>query len=292
MFGGSMVALVTPMKSDGALDFEALERLIEFHVDAGTRALVVAGTTGESPTLETDEHADLIGEAVRLSAGRVPVIAGTGSNSTAQTLHLTRKVEAMGVDGFLLVVPYYNKPSQEGLYRHFSTVARAVEKPVVLYNVPGRTSCDLLPETVARLAELDTVVGLKEATGDMQRLQALRELCGDEIELYSGDDATAMDFILGGGIGDVSVTANVAPEQMQALCDAARSGDREKAAEINNRLMPLHRELFVECNPVPVKWALAEMGLIQPGIRLPLVPLAEEHHERVRAALRHAGILD
>lgn len=292
MFGGSMVALVSPMKADGALDFEALERLVEFHVAQGTRALVVAGTTGESPTLATDEHAKLIGEAVRLAAGRIPVIAGTGSNSTAQTLDLTRKVEAMGVDGFLLVVPYYNKPSQEGLYQHFRTVAESVDKPVVLYNVPGRTSCDLKPETVARLAPLDTVVGLKEATGDMERLKQLKALCGDAIELYTGDDGTAMEFMLGGGIGDVSVTANVAPRDMQALCEAACAGDRERAKQINDRLMPLHEALFVESNPVPVKWALSEMGLIEPGIRLPLVPLAESYRQRVRDALVHAGLLD
>lgn len=292
MFGGSMVALVSPMKADGALDFEALERLVEYHVAQGTRALVVAGTTGESPTLATDEHAKLIGEAVRLAAGRIPVIAGTGSNSTAQTLDLTRKVEAMGVDGFLLVVPYYNKPSQEGLYQHFRTVAESVGKPVVLYNVPGRTSCDLKPETVARLAPLDTVVGLKEATGDMERLKQLRALCGDAIELYTGDDGTAMEFMLGGGIGDVSVTANVAPRDMQALCEAACAGDRERAKQINDRLMPLHEALFVESNPVPVKWALSEMGLIEPGIRLPLVPLAESYRQRVRDALVHAGLLD
>lgn len=292
MFGGSMVALVSPMKADGALDFEALKRLVEFHVAQGTRALVVAGTTGESPTLATDEHAKLIGEAVRLAAGRIPVIAGTGSNSTAQTLDLTRKVEAMGVDGFLLVVPYYNKPSQEGLYQHFRTVAESVDKPVVLYNVPGRTSCDLKPETVARLAPLDTVVGLKEATGDMERLKQLKALCGDAIELYTGDDGTAMEFMLGGGIGDVSVTANVAPRDMQALCEAACAGDRERAKQINDRLMPLHEALFVESNPVPVKWALSEMGLIEPGIRLPLVPLAESYRQRVRDALVHAGLLD
>ncbi|MDQ2068425.1 4-hydroxy-tetrahydrodipicolinate synthase [Natronospira bacteriovora] len=292
MFGGSMVALVTPMKVSGEVDFGALERLIAFHVEQGTQALIVAGTTGESPTLKTDEHAELIGEAVRLAGGKIPVIAGTGSNSTDQTLHLTRKVEKMGVDGFLLVVPYYNKPSQEGLYQHFRTVAEQVDKPVILYNVPGRTSCDLLPETVARLAELETVVGIKEATGDMQRLEDLKARCGDRLELYTGDDATAMEFMLRGGIGDVSVTANVAPAAMQALCEAARAGDREKAAAINAKLMPLHEDLFIESNPVPVKWALAEMGLIEPGIRLPLVPLSAQYHDRVRQALRTAGVLD
>lgn len=292
MFGGSMVALVTPMKADGAVDIEALERLVEFHVEQGTRALIVAGTTGESPTLGTDEHARLIGEAVRFAAGRIPVIAGTGSNATTQTLDLTRKVEGMGVDGFLLVVPYYNKPSQEGLYRHFSAVAESVDKPIVLYNVPGRTSCDLKPETVARLAEHGNVVGLKEATGDMERLAELRSLCGDAIKLYSGDDGTAMEFMLGGGHGDVSVTANVAPAAMQAMCEAACAGNREEATRINDQLDSLHQALFLECNPVPVKWALAEMGLIEPGIRLPLVPLAETFHQRVRDAMVEAGVLD
>ncbi|MCP1726485.1 4-hydroxy-tetrahydrodipicolinate synthase [Natronospira proteinivora] len=291
MFGGSMVALVTPMRADGEVDYDALERLIEFHVDGGTEALVIAGTTGESPTLRTEEHARLIGEAVRLSNRRIPIIAGTGSNSTQQTLELTCKVERMGVDGFLMVVPYYNKPSQEGLYRHFHTVASAVEKPVILYNVPGRTSCDLRPETVARLATLDNVVGIKEATGCMNRLADLCRECGDSLELYTGDDATALDFMLGGGIGDISVTANVAPRQMRQLCDAARAGREDEARAINERLMPLHRELFVEANPVPVKWALQQMGLIDSGIRLPLVPLDEAHHERVRYAMTHAGII-
>jgi len=291
MFGGSMVALVTPMRADGEVDYDALERLVEFHVAEGTQALVVAGTTGESPTLRTEEHARLIGEAVRISNRRIPIIAGTGSNSTQQTLELTCKVERMGVDGFLLVVPYYNKPSQEGLYQHFRRVASAVERPVILYNVPGRTSCDLLPETVARLAELDNVVGIKEATGCMDRLADLCKQCPGDFELYTGDDATALDFMLGGGLGDVSVTANVAPKLMRQLCDAARAGKRDEAATINERLMPLHRELFVESNPVPVKWALQQMGLIEGGIRLPLVPLAEAHHERVRSAMAHAGIL-
>ena len=291
MFGGSMVALVTPMRADGEVDYDALERLVEFHISEGTEALVIAGTTGESPTLRTEEHARLIGEAVRIARKRIPIIAGTGSNSTQQTLELTCKVERMGVDGFLMVVPYYNKPSQEGLYQHFRTVASAVEQPVILYNVPGRTSCDLLPETVGRLAAIDNVVGIKEATGCMERLKDLRGHCPESFELYTGDDATAMDFMLGGGIGDVSVTANVAPRLMRELCDAARAGKQAEAEAINEKLMPLHTELFVESNPVPVKWALNQMGLIESGIRLPLVPLADAHHQRVRDAMKHAGVV-
>ncbi len=291
MFGGSMVALVTPMKGNGELDFAALSRLIDFHVEQGTDALVVAGTTGESPTLTSEEHAALIDESVRLARGRIPVIAGTGSNSTRQTLDLSREVEKAGVDGFLLVVPYYNKPTQEGLYQHFRAVANSVSRPVVLYNVPGRTSCDLKPETVARLAELDNVVGLKEATGDMERVDDLRRLCGDSIELYSGDDGTAMELMLRGGVGDISVTANVAPAAMHDLCAAASAGDRERAEAIDGKLRPLHENLFVEANPIPVKWALAEMGLIEPGIRLPLVPLSKEYRDRVRSSLSEAGVL-
>jgi 4-hydroxy-tetrahydrodipicolinate synthase len=291
MFGGSMVALVTPMKADGALDYKALGRLIDFHVEQGTDALVVAGTTGESATLKTGEHAELLAEAARLARGRIPVIAGTGSNSTGQTLDLSIKVQELGVDAFLLVVPYYNKPSQEGLYQHFRTVAEAVRLPVILYNVPGRTACDLLPETVARLCEIPNVVGLKEATGSLERLAELRRLCGDRLELYSGDDATAMEFMLGGGIGDVSVTANVAPAAMHDMCAAARAGDRERAAAVNAPLEALHRDLFLESNPVPVKWALHELGLIGPGIRLPLVPLAEKFRPALRDALKNAGLL-
>lgn len=291
MFGGSMVALVTPMKTSGDVDYAALSNLIDFHVEQGTDALVVAGTTGESPTLTGEEHAAVIRESVRLARGRIPVIAGTGSNSTRQTLELSREVDQFGVDGFLLVVPYYNKPNQEGLYRHFRAVAAEVSKPVVLYNVPGRTSCDLQPETVARLAELDNVVAIKEATGDLERFEEVHRRCGEAIEIYSGDDGTAMELMLRGGVGDISVTANVAPAAMHDLCAAASSGDRERAEEINAKLEPLHRDLAIECNPIPVKWALAEMGLIEPGIRLPLVPLDARYQDRVRESLRGAGVL-
>lgn len=291
MFGGSMVALVTPMKTSGEVDFAALSGLIDFHVEQGTDALVVAGTTGESPTLTSEEHAAVIRESVRIARGRIPVIAGTGSNSTRQTLDLSREVDGFGVDGFLLVVPYYNKPNQEGLYQHFRTIAEAVSKPVVLYNVPGRTSCDLKPETVARLSSLENIVAVKEATGDVERVGELREGCGESFEIYSGDDGTAKELMLRGGVGDISVTANVAPAAMHDLCAAASAGDRDRAEEIDARLRPLHRDLAIECNPIPVKWALAEMGLIEPGIRLPLVPLDPQYHEQVRESLRTAGVL-
>ncbi|MGD8828749.1 MAG: 4-hydroxy-tetrahydrodipicolinate synthase [Gammaproteobacteria bacterium] len=291
MFQGSMVALVTPMTEQGALDFEALERLIEFHISEGTDAIVAAGTTGESPTLETTEHVEFLETVIQMVGGRIPVIAGTGSNSTAQTLSLSRRAADLGADALLLVVPYYNKPSQEGLYQHFRTIAESVSVPSILYNVPGRTSCDLKPETVARLSKVSNVVGIKEATGDIERLKQLQELCEDRIELYSGDDATAMEFILQGGLGDISVTANVAPKLMHDMCEAARKGDRKTAESINKRLEKLHKLLFVESNPVPVKWALKEMGLIDGGIRLPLVSLNEEFHDQLRDALREAGLL-
>jgi 4-hydroxy-tetrahydrodipicolinate synthase len=289
MFHGSMVALVTPMTAGSDVDMEALERLIEFHVENGTDALVPAGTTGESATLMTPEHINYLRAVVKLVRGRLPVIAGTGSNSTAQTLHLTREVAKIGVDACLLVVPYYNKPPQEGLYQHFHTIANAVDIPLVLYNVPSRTACDLLPETVERLARVANIVGIKEATGDIGRVRELRTRCGEEFELYSGDDATAMEFVLAGGDGVVSVTANVAPRLMHEMIAAARAGERERAEELDAKLRPLHRALFTETNPIPAKWALAEMGLIGSGIRLPLVPLSGSHQPAVRAALTAAG---
>ncbi|HET6654691.1 MAG TPA: 4-hydroxy-tetrahydrodipicolinate synthase [Gammaproteobacteria bacterium] len=291
MFQGSMVALVTPMTAGGEIDEAALERLIEFHIDSGTDALLPAGTTGESPTLRTPEHADYLRTVVRLVRGRVPVIAGTGSNSTAQTLELSHEAAKAGVDGCLLVVPYYNKPPQEGLYQHFRAIAEAVAVPMVLYNVPSRTACDLLPETVERLARVSNIVGIKEATGDLSRVQDLRARCGDGFGLYSGDDATAREFVLAGGDGTVSVTANVAPGLMHEMMAAARAGDRAQAEALDAKLQPLHKALFVQTNPIPVKWALAEMGLIGGGIRLPLVPLAGSHQPAVRAALQEAGCL-
>jgi len=292
MFHGSMVALVTPMREDGAVDEEALERLVEFHVEQGTDAIVSVGTTGESATLDEPEHCRVIRRTVEFARGRIPVIGGTGSNSTAEAIRLTRCAMEAGVDACLLVTPYYNKPTQEGMYLHFRTIAEAVPVPQILYNVPGRTAVDLLPETVGRLAEISNIVGLKEATGDLDRLEALRERCGEQIDLYSGDDATACEFMLRGGKGVISVTANVAPQAMHALCAAALRGDREAAEAIDARLAALHRDLFVESNPIPVKWAVQEMGLIGPGIRLPLTPLSEAFRPRVREAMREAGVLD
>ena len=290
MLQGSLVALVTPMDADGAVDDRALAGLIEFHVEAGTDGLVIAGTTGESATLRRDEHIALIARAVELAEGRIPVIAGTGSNSTAQTLDLSLAVRPLGVAGFLLVTPYYNKPTQEGLYRHYQAIADALEQPIMLYNVPGRTAVDLQPETVARLASHPWITGLKEAAGEVARVARLRELCGREFGLYSGDDATTREFILAGGNGVVSVTANVAPGLMRRMCAAALDGDAVRAAELDAPLTQLHQALFVEANPIPVKWALQRMGLIGPGIRLPLTQLSETAQPVVEQALRSAGV--
>ncbi len=290
MFAGSMTALVTPMDRDGALDYAALAALVEFHIEAGTDALVIAGTTGESPTLERDEHIALLEKSCEIANGRIPIVAGTGSNSTAQTLKLSRAVDRLPLAGFMVVTPYYNKPTQEGMFRHFSAVADAVSHPLILYNVPGRTGVDLKPETVARLSAHPNIAGVKEATGELDRVRQLRDSCRGDFCLLSGDDATAAEFMLRGGHGVISVTANVAPRQMKALCDAARAGDRARAEELDAPLRALHRDLFVESNPIPVKWALEQMGLIGPGIRLPLTPLSERCHDVVRAALAAAGI--
>lgn len=291
MFHGSMVALVTPMTDDGALDVPALKRLIDFHIDNGTDAIVAVGTTGESPTLDMDEHCEVIRLAVEHAHGRIPVIAGTGANSTKEAIALTRCAEKAGADACLLVTPYYNKPTQEGLYLHHKAIADAVPVPQILYNVPGRTACDMLPETVERLAAIPNIVGIKDATGKLDRGRELIQRCGERLDIYSGDDATAMDLILLGAKGDISVTANVAPRLMREMCAAARAGDAAKARAINDRLMPLHQTLFVEANPIPVKWALQEMGLIRGGIRLPLTPLSARHHAAVRQALVTAGVL-
>lgn len=291
MFQGSMVAMVTPMQADGELDAAALEALIEWHIAEGTDAIVAAGTTGESPTLETREHAAFLEDVVRLVGGRIPVIAGTGSNSTAQTLSLTRHAASLGVDACLLVVPYYNKPTQEGLYRHFRAIAETVAIPQILYNVPSRTVADLLPETAGRLAKLSNIIGIKEATGDIGRVARLRELCGPDFELYSGDDSTACEFMLAGGQGMITVTGNVVPRLLHDLCAAAMAGDRATASALDARLAPLHKAMGVETNPIPVKWALHRMGRIQPGIRLPLVPLSESAQPTVEAALKQAGVI-
>ena len=292
MFHGSMVALVTPMREDGALDLDALERLVEFHVEQGTDAIVSVGTTGESATLDEAEHCEVIRRTVEFARGRIPVIGGTGSNSTAEAIRLTRCAMEAGADACLLVTPYYNKPTQEGMYLHFKAVAEAVPVPQILYNVPGRTAVDLLPETVARLAEISNIVGLKEATGSLDRLEELKALCGDRIDFYSGDDATACEFMLRGGKGVISVTANVAPRLMHEMSQAAVAGDRETAESLDAKLAALHRDLFVESNPIPVKWAVETMGLIGPGIRLPLTPLSEGFRPKVREAMRLAGVID
>ncbi len=289
MFGGSIVALVTPMHEDGSLDLGALGRLVEFHVDAGTDAIVISGTTGESPCLTTRELEVLLRAALEAAAGRITIIGGSGSNSTARAVELTGVVREAGAAAALVVTPYYNKPTQQGLFLHYQAVAR-VGLPVILYNVPGRTACDLLPETVARLAEVPGVVAVKEAVPDVGRVARFRSLMGDKLALLSGDDATAMDFLLAGGDGFISVTANVAPRLMHGMCEAARHGEPRKAAALNDRLEGLHKALFVEPNPIPVKWAVMQMGLIQSGIRLPLTPLEDRHYDQVRAAMARAGV--
>ena len=290
MLKGSLVALVTPFDQDNRVDFAALKRLIDFHVAQGSNGLVIAGTTGESATLRRDEHIELVERSVELVAGRLPVIAGTGSNSTAQTIDLSVAVGDSGIDACLVVVPYYNKPVQEGLYRHFKAIADAVEKPLVLYNVPGRTVADMLPETVARLAEHENIIGIKEATGDMGRLRAIQELVGDDFRLVSGDDFTVLPFIEQGGHGVITVSGNVVPAKMSELCRLASSGEHDQAQAIDEELQPLNAALFVESNPIPVKWALAQMGLIPGGIRLPLTEFAAEYHEQMYAALDRAGV--
>lgn len=291
MLSGSLVALVTPMGEGDAIDFDCLRRLIDWHAEAGTAALVIAGTTGESATLGKPEHAELIARSVDLAAGRLPIIAGTGSNSTRQTIELSQEVGRSDIAGYLMVTPYYNKPTQQGLYEHFRTIADAVDQPIMLYNVPGRTAVDMLPETVAQLSEHPRIFGIKEATGDVSRVGRIAELSAPGFRLFSGDDATAREFMLAGGHGVVSVTANVAPEAMAKMCGAAVGGDAAEAAAIDAALADLHRDLFVESNPIPVKWALERMGLIPGGIRLPLTRLSAERESVVEAALRKAGLL-
>lgn len=291
MFTGSSVAIVTPMTATGEVDFATLERLVDWHVAEGTDCLVIAGTTGESATLTRAEHIEVIRVAAQRAAGRIPVVAGTGSNSTAQTIDLSAAVSACPIDAFLIVTPYYNKPTQAGLCQHFRAVADAVDRPVILYNVPGRTGVDMAPATVAQLASHPGIIGIKEATGDLSRLVPLREGCGDDFLLLSGDDATAREFILRGGQGVISVTANVAPRLMAAMCEAALEGNVALATELDARLAKLHRDLFVESNPIPVKWALERLGRIPPGIRLPLTRLSEAAQPVVEAALAHAGLL-
>ena len=290
MFRGSMVALVTPMREDGSVDETALQRLVDFHVDNGTDAIVAVGTTGEAATLDYDEHCYLMRRTVEMARKRISVIGGTGANSTWEAIKLTRCAMDAGCDAALLITPYYNKPTQEGLYQHFKAVAEAVPIPQILYNVPGRTACDMLPETVERLADIPNIVAVKEAHGTIQRPREILERCGDRIDVYSGDDGNAREIILAGGKGCISVSANVAPRLMHDMCIAALEGDVEMADTLDARLAALHKALFVETSPIPVKWAVSEMGLMGPTLRLPMTPLSEQHHETVRQAMKLAEV--
>lgn len=291
MISGSIVALVTPMNLQGELDWDSLSKLVDFHLQQGTNAIVAVGTTGESATLPAPEHIEVIRRVVAQVEGRIPVIAGTGGNSTAESVELTREAKEVGADACLLVTPYYNKPTQEGLYRHFRHIAEAVDIPQILYNVPSRTGCDMLPDTVVRLAEVDNIVGVKEATGDLARAKNIISRVAEDFPVYSGDDATAAELMLLGGKGDISVTANIAPRLVSQLCAAAIAGEAGKARAISEQLAELNKVLFCESNPIPVKFAAHEMGLIGEGIRLPLTWLADAFHEPVREALRRAGLL-
>ena len=291
MLSGSIVAIVTPMAADGALDLPALESLIDWHVAEGTDGIVIVGTTGESPTVDVEEHVLLIEKAVEFSRKRVPVIAGTGGNATKEAVELNRRAKQAGADYALSVVPYYNKPTQEGLYRHFKAIAESSDLPVLLYNVPSRTVADLANETVLRLAELKNIVGIKESTSNIERVTQLMAAARKDFMVFSGNDDAALAYTQLGARGVVSVTANVAPRLMHEMIVAARAGDSRKAIEINNRLLPLHKNLFCEANPIPVKWALNRMGRISPGLRLPLTPLADPYHDLVAAALRTAGCI-
>ena len=291
MITGSMVALVTPMDAQGHLDWSSLTKLVDFHLTEGTNAIVAVGTTGESATLDVEEHTEVIRRVVKQVAGRIPVIAGTGGNSTREAVDLTQAAKDAGADACLLVTPYYNKPTQEGLYQHFRHIAESVAIPQILYNVPGRTACDMLAETVERLSTVPNIVGIKEATGDLQRARDILDRVSSDFMLYSGDDATAVELMLMGGKGNISVTANVAPRDMSELCAAALRGDAETARALNEKLMPLHKNLFIESNPIPVKWALHDMGMMPEGIRLPLTWLSPRCHEPLRQAMRQSGVL-
>ncbi|MNZ26202.1 4-hydroxy-tetrahydrodipicolinate synthase [compost metagenome] len=291
MITGSMVALVTPMDAEGRLDWDSLTQLVDFHLQEGTNAIVAVGTTGESATLDVDEHVAVIRHVVKQVAGRIPVIAGTGANSTREAIELTAAAKQAGVDACLLVTPYYNKPTQEGLYLHHRKIAESVAIPQILYNVPGRTACDMLADTIARLSTVPNIIGVKEATGDLVRGKEVLDKVASGFLVYSGDDATAVELMLMGAQGNISVTANVAPRAMSELCAAAMRGDAATGRAINERLMPLHKQLFCEANPIPVKWALHEMGLIPEGIRLPLTWLSQGCQEPLRQAMRQAGVL-
>jgi 4-hydroxy-tetrahydrodipicolinate synthase len=290
MLTGSLVAIATPMHADGGLDLERFRRLVDWHIHNGTNGIVAVGTTGESPTVDFDEHCLLIRTAVEHARGRVPIIAGTGANATREAIELQRFAKSAGADMALSVVPYYNKPSQEGLYRHFKAIAESTDLPTILYNVPGRTVADLQNDTVLRLAAVENIVGIKDATGNLERGADLLKRLPRDFAVYSGDDGTGLALMLMGGHGVISVTANVVPKAMRELCDAALSGDLARARAINNALIGLHRHLFVEANPIPVKWVLEQMGLVGPGMRLPLTPLSEQHHALLRTAMHQAGI--
>lgn len=289
MFHGSIVALITPMTADDKLDEKSLRALIEKHVEAGTNAIVVNGMTGEGATLTEEESIRLTKIALEVAANRIPIIAGTGANSTAETIRRTEKAMQLGVAACLVVTPAYNKPTQEGLYQHFKAIAEAVPIPIILYNAPTRASCDLLPETVERLSHFSNIIAIKEDS--VQRGKELKALCGDRLDLFSGDDQSALAFMLQGGKGVISVTANVAPKAMKEMCAAALAKDFELAGTLNNRLMPLHKALFLEPNPIPVKWAVAQLGWAPNVIRLPLIPLSEKHYEAVREAMKTGGVL-
>jgi 4-hydroxy-tetrahydrodipicolinate synthase len=289
MFSGSIVALVTPMQADGTVDYGALERLVDFHVSNGTNAIVAVGTTGESPTLSVEEHIEVVKRVVARAAKRIPVIAGTGANSTREAIELTQLAKDVGADACLSVTPYYNKPTQEGLYQHFKAIAQAVSVPILLYNVPGRTACDLKPDTVQRLAEIPNIVGLKEAPS-LERNRELLFRVGGRLALFSGDDDLACESVLAGFQGVISVTANIAPRQVRAVIDAALAGKKEEARKLDQKLQQLHRSMFLESNPIPVKWAAARLGLIPDGLRLPLVPLSRQFHGQVLEAMQSAGI--
>ena len=291
MFTGSMVAMVTPMHDDGGVDWDALERLVEHHIAQATDAIVSVGTTGESATLDHDEHGEVIARTVKAVARRIPVIGGTGANSTSEAISLTRAAADAGVDACLLVVPYYNKPPQEGLYQHFKAIAEAVAVPQILYNVPGRTAADMHNDVTLRLAEIENIVAIKDATNDLDRGRDLIDRAPEDFLIYSGEDGTACELMLSGGKGTISVTANAAPNLMHRMCQAAISGDADTARALNGQLADLHKAMFVESNPIPAKWAVAQQGLIGGGIRLPLVPLSTERHDEVRRALSSAGVL-
>jgi 4-hydroxy-tetrahydrodipicolinate synthase len=291
VFTGSLVALVTPFDEHNRVDYAALKRLIEFHVAEGSDGLVIAGTTGEAATLSRNEHIELIARSVELVDGRLPVVAGTGSNSTAQTTDLSLAIADTGIDAYLLVVPYYNKPTQNGMLQHFSTIADALSKPVMLYNVPGRTSSDMLPETVAKAAAHGNIFGIKEATGDIDRLRAIQDLVDDDFMFYSGDDFTVLPFIEQGGHGVVTVSGNVVPAAMSKLCSLMRNGETDAAQLLDETLQPLNTALFIESNPIPVKWAVSQMGLIGPNMRLPMTDFDKQFHDQMRAALATAGVI-